>query len=58
MKIEGTNLLLLTISAIWSSSRWPLVINSTYAILGIKAYINIIVINLTERPYSKFNKTL
>ena len=24
MKIAGTNVLLLTISAIWSSSRWPL----------------------------------
>ena len=24
MKTEGTNLRLLTISAIWSSSRWPL----------------------------------
>ena len=24
MKTEGTNLLLLTISACWSSSRWPL----------------------------------
>ena len=24
MKTEGTNLLLLTISAFWSSSRWPL----------------------------------
>ena len=23
MKTEGTNLLLLTISAFWSSSRWP-----------------------------------
>ena len=24
MKVEGTNLLLLTVSAFWSSSRWPL----------------------------------
>ena len=29
MKTEGTNLLLLTISAFWSSSRWPMATYST-----------------------------
>ena len=31
MKTEGTNLLLLTISALWSSFRWPLAICIIYA---------------------------
>ena len=45
MKTEGTNLLLLTISAFWSSSGWPLALPPRWALDDRKVSYQVVVID-------------